>query len=290
MIRDVVCDACEVTMQKCAVMIQNLTQKLKQLWGMQLIEKLIYTEIGKTVYEKFPKVEIGFEETYVWIGVAVTLQEQFELAIKIYNDCLKQYRENYGEMSAQVAELYYRLGDLENYRRNSNAAIEFLKKAIEILEDVTPGAERLAYMIKYLCWILLGCSDDYLTIENYLHKSNQILHSQNPLNMSQIASQNSAYAYLYYYLGQYEKALSYAEEAYKVFFSLHGEIHGDTLAPMSIKSRIISKMGRQQEAVDLCLKVIHIQKQLNGEKLCHVLKIFFKNLYILVKMPLMSLS
>lgn len=272
LIRDVVGDECKVTMQKCAVMIQNLTQKLKQLWGMKLEDKLIYTEIGKTVYEKFPEVDTEFEETYVWIGFAVTLQEQFELAAQIYENCLKQCRENYGEMSAQVAELYYRLGDLESYRHNANRSIELLKRAVEILEDVKPESERLAYMIKYLCWILLGCSDDYLTIEKYLHKSNRILLSQDPPNMSQIASQNSAYAYLYYFLGQYEKALAYAEEAYNVFFSLHGEIHGDTLAPMSIKSRIISKMGREQEAVDLCLKVIHIQKQLNGEENNKVLK------------------
>ena len=102
-------------------------------------------------------------------------------------------------------------------------------------------------------------------VSSYLNKSNQILLSQNPPNMSQIASQNSAYAYLYYFLGQYEKALGFAEEAYKVFDSMHGEVHGDTLAPMGIKSRILSKIGRAQDAIDLCLKVIHIQKQLNGE-------------------------
>lgn len=265
LIRDVVCDECKVTMQKCAVMIQNLTQKLKQLWGMQLTEKLIYTSIGKTVYEKFPEFNIEFAETYMWIGFSLSLQEQFETAIDIFESCLKGYRNAYGEMSAQVAEVYYKLGDTEGFRHNSEASIEYLKKSIEILDVVMPDSERLAYMIKYLCWILLGCSNDYLTIEKYLNKSNQILLSQNPPNMSQIASQNSAYAYLYYFLGQYEKALGFAEEAYKVFDSMHGEVHGDTLAPMGIKSRILSKIGRAQDAIDLCLKVIHIQKQLNGE-------------------------
>ena len=87
LIRDVVCDECKVTMQKCAVMILNLTQKLKQLWGMQLTEKLIYTSIGKTVYEKFPEFNIEFAETYMWIGFSLSLQEQFETAIDIFESC-----------------------------------------------------------------------------------------------------------------------------------------------------------------------------------------------------------
>ena len=107
--------------------------------------------------------------------------------------------------------------------------------------------------------------DDHEETERLLHISNKILSEQEPINLSQMASQHSAYATLYYLMGQQEKALAYADDAYKVFNSLHGEIHGDTLAPMGIKARILSKLGRAEEAVRLIEHVIDIQIQLNGD-------------------------
>ena len=265
LIRDVVFAECDVTLENCEVMIQNLTANLQQLWGMPLDKKLCYVPLAKSIYETLPDFNLNFADTYMAIASALTMTEQFELGEEVIKRCIEVYRLECGENSKETAQAYYQFGNNELHRNNYITAIEYFHKSISILESVAPGTEKLAYMIKFLCWTRLGWLDEHEETEQLLHKSNAILSSQSPINLSQMASQQSAYATLYYKTEQYEKALSYADEAYNTFYSLHGDLHGDTLAPLGIKSKILSRIGRSSEAVDLCNRVINLQIQLNGE-------------------------
>lgn len=265
LIRDMVMRECAPGLTACGVYVRNLTAKLMQLWSLPVEQKILYGNLGKTLYEQIPCFDADHLDTYRAVAFGLCLLEQHDLSRKVSEQCLQICCEVYGAQNAQAAEIYYRLADNELYRNNYEEAIVLLTKAIDILEVAAPNSERLAYMIKFLCWTRLGWLTDHEETERLLHRSNAILLAQEPRNLSQIASQNSAYANVYYLMGQYEKALDYAEDAYRVFYELHGELHGDTLAPMSIKAKILSKLGRAEESISLCNRVIDIQLQLTGE-------------------------
>lgn len=264
LIRDVVLAECGVTLDDCSVLIKNLTNNLLQLWSMPQEEKRLYGNLGKSVYETFPRFDIAFEDTYRAFALGMVLLEQFELAKQICLQCLEGYLA-VGGYDRQAAECYYRIGANELSRNDPEAAAEYMKKAIALLEEVAPNSARLAYMIKYLAWINIGWFDNYAETEQLLHKSNRILLMQDPVNELDLASQDSAYANIYYLMEQYEKALTCAEKSYAVYAAAHGELHGNTVAPMIIKAKILSKMGRAEESIALCQRVIDLQKQLNGE-------------------------
>jgi len=265
LIREVVFQETCVDLDVCGVLIAHVTEKLKQIWSYSKEEKQLYGEIGRSLYERFPKVDETLLELYEWVSAAMTILEQFEVADEIIKKCLKILEERNETNTVQAAQFYYRLGSNVMAKNDNRTAIEYLKRSIAILETAAPNSEKLAYMIKYLCWILLRWDNDYENIEKLLHKSNELLQMQNPVNLVQIASQYSAYANLYYQTGQNEIALEYADKAYDIFYELNGDVHGDTVAPMTIKARILSKMGKDREAVELALYVIEIQKKLNEE-------------------------
>lgn len=265
LIRDVVITECRLTLDACSTMLKNLTDKLKALWGLPREDKLRFGQLGKSVYTLFPDFDIHYAETYIAIAAGLRMLEQFELSHQICEKCLQVYRDAQGDVSPDIAEVLYKLGDNELARNHFQLAAQYLSQAIGVLEKCAPGTTRLAYMIKFLAWIRLGWLTDHEETERLLHRSNEILSAQDPVDLSQMASQNAAYATLYYLTGQYEKALSYADSSYAVFVSLHGELHGDTLAPMCIKARILSRLNRAEESVALCMRVIDIQKQLMGE-------------------------
>lgn len=264
LIREVVLKECGVTLESCTVMLRNLTEKLKQLWSLPQEDKLLYGNLGKAVYEAFPNFDLAFEETYRAISLGLVLLEQFELCDHICRLCLEGYQAA-GGYEREIAEVYYRMSGNETHRNNPEAATAYLKKTISIMEKIAPNSARLAYMIKYLAWINIGWFDNYEETEQLLHESNRILLMQEPVNELDMASQNSAYANIYHLMGQQEKALPYAEKSYAVYNAAHGELHGNTVAPMIVKAKILSKMGRGEEALALCLRVIDLQKQLNGE-------------------------
>lgn len=264
LIREVVLKECGVTLKSCTVMLRNLTAKLNELWSRPQEEKLLYGNLGKAVYEAFPNFDLAFEETYRAISLGLVLLEQFELCNHICLLCLEGYQAA-GGYEREIAEVYYRIGGNETHRNNPEAATDSLKKSIAIMEKVAPNSPRLAYMIKYLAWINIGWFDNYEETEQLLHESNRIYLMQAPVNELDMASQNSAYANIYHLMGQQEKALAYAEKSYAVYAAAHGELHGNTVAPMIVKAKILSKMGRGEEALALCLRVIDLQTQLNGE-------------------------
>lgn len=265
LIRDVVIKECQLSLDSCGTMLKNLTVKLKSLWGLPREAKLCFGRLGKSVYALFSDFDVRYADTYVAIASGLQMLEQFELSHEICEKCLQVYRGAQGEVSPDVAQVLYKLGDNELARNNFQLAAQYLSQAIAVLEICSPGAVQLAYMIKFLAWIRLGWFTDHEETERLLHRSNEILYAQDTIDLSQTASQNAAYATLYYLTGQYEKALSFAEKSYDTFISLHGELHGDTLAPMGIKARILSRLGRCEESVALCMRVIDIQKQLMGE-------------------------
>lgn len=265
LIRDVVIKECQLSLDSCGTMLKNLTAKLNSLWGLPQEDKLCFGRLGKSVYALFPDFDIHFADTYVAIASGLRMLEQFELSHQVCEKCLQVYRSAQGEVSPDVAQVLYKLGDNELARNNFQLAAQYLSQAIAVLEICSPGAVRLAYMIKFLAWIRLGWFTEHEETERLLHRSNEILCAQDTIDLSQTASQNAAYATLYYLTGQHEKALSFAEKSYDTFISLHGELHGDTLAPMGIKARILSRLGRREESVALCMRVIDIQKQLMGE-------------------------
>ena len=266
LIRDVVIKECQLSLASCSTMLNNMTTKLKALWGLPREDKLRYGRLGKAVYQLFPDFDIHFADTYVAIASGLRMLEQFELSHEICEKCLQVYRNSQGEVSPDIAEVLYKLGDNELARNHFQLAAQYLSQAIAVLEICSPGAVRLAYMIKFLAWIRLSWFEDHEETERLLHRSNEILCAQDTITLSQMASQNAAYATLYYLTGQYEKALSFADKSYETFVTLHGELHGDTLAPMGIKARILSRLDRREESVTLCMRVIDLQKQLMGEE------------------------
>ena len=264
LIRDVVLAECGVTLENCRVMVKNLTDRILQLWAMPQEEKQRYGTLGRAVYETFPQVDLAFEESYRAFALGMVLLEQHELCHTICQKCLDCY-EAAGGYERETAECYYRRGDNELYRNNPEDAAADTMKAIEILRSAAPDSPRLAYMIKYLAWINIGWFQNYQETEQLLHESYQIYQLQEPVNELDMASQNAAYANIYYLMGQQEKALEYAEKSYAVYAAAHGELHGNTVAPMIVKAKILSKMGRGEEALRLCQRVIDLQTQLNGE-------------------------
>lgn len=265
LIRDVVIKECQLSLDSCGIMLKNMTAKLNALWGLPREDKLCFGRLGKSVCMLFPDFDVRFADTYVAIASGLRMLEQFELSHQVCEKCLQVYRSAQGEVSPDVAQVLYKLGDNELARNDYQLAAQYLSQAIDVLEKCAPGTVRLAYLIKFLAWIRLGWFADHEETERLLHRSNEILCSQDTVDLSQTASQNAAYATLYYLTGQYEKALSFAEKSYDTFVALYGEQHGDTLAPMSIKARILSRLGRGEESVKLCLRVIDLQKQLMGE-------------------------
>lgn len=266
LIRDVVLKECNVTLDACSVMVRNLTDRLLQLWAMPQEDKLRYGNLGKAVYERFPQFDLTYSETYRAIAMGVLRLEQHELCHIICMQCLTGLQAAQGDHALEIAEVYYRLSDNELHRNNPEGAVAYLTKTIEIMQKAAPNTERLAYMIKFLAWIRIGWFTEHDETERLLQQSHQILLAQEPQNELQLASQNSAYANVYYLMGQYEKALPYAEKSYAVYAARNGELHGDTLAPMIIKAKILSKTGQAEESVALCQRVIDLQKQLNGEE------------------------
>lgn len=266
LIQSLIWSECSPTLEGCAVLVRNLAEKVSQLWGLPLEDKLLYGTFGKSLCEKFPDFDVEFAESFRWFAFGLSLLEQHDLSKAVCERCLQRFKEAYGEASVQVGDMYYRIADNEFHRSNVEEGLRYLNQAVSIFRAAAPGSERLGYMIKFLCWIKLGNDQEYEVTEKLLKESEQILMALLPADHPQIASQNAAYAHLYHALGQYERALAYAEESYRVFNSLHGEIHGDTLAPMSIKARILAAMGRSEEGLALYRRVIDIQIRLSGEK------------------------
>ena len=264
LIRDVVLAECGVTLDACRIMVRNLTEKILQLWSMPQEEKQRYGNLGKSVYETFPQVDLAFEDSYRAFALGAVLLEQFDLGRTICMKCLDAY-ETAGGYEKETAECYYRQGANELHRNNPEDAAADTKRAIEILRKVSPDTPRLAYMVKYLAWINIGWFDNYEETEQLLHESNRILLLQNPVNELDMASQNAAYANIYHLMGQQERALEYAEKSYAVYATAHGELHGNTVSPMIIKAKILSKMGQAEEAVALGRRVLDLQIQLDGD-------------------------
>lgn len=265
-IKDIVTSELNPNLISCSTMIHNLSRKLRGLWAESVEAKHCYAEIGKALYLRFPQIDLDFIETYMAIAYVFSLTEQYTLSDQVNRNCLEVYSKVYGENSQEVAGVYYQIGDNELYRNNWTDAMDYLSKAVEILTISHPDSFHLAYMIKHLCWIRLRSKQDPLVTEQLLHQSYRILKNQKPENIRQMASQYAAYANVYYDLHQYELALKYAEDSYEIFHSLYGDMHGDTLSPMCVKSRILSKMGRECESIDLSLYVIDLQKKLNGDE------------------------
>ena len=264
-IKDIVTSELSPNLTSCSTMIHNLSGKLRGLWAESVETKQLYTEICKAIYLRFPQIDPAFIGTYMAIAYAFSLTEQNTLADQVNRNCLEACRKAYGENSKETAGAYYQIGDNNLYLNNWADAIDYLSKAVDILTIAQPDSLHLAYMIKHLCWIRLRSKQDPLVTEQLLHQSYRILKNQNPENIQQMASQNSAYANVYFELHQYELALEYAEKSYSTFHKLYGDMHGDTLSPICIKARILSKLGRARESIDLILYVIDLQKRLNGD-------------------------
>ena len=259
-----------LSMKSADVFLQQFADVTDNTWGMSVSEKCQYSEIALRILQNFPEVNFEYLRLYRNIANILMRTDHFELSSKLFQECLKCTLRNFGEHSKETAEFYYYMADLFVYTGDLSSGEKYIDKVIAIMETL-PLELKTAYYVKYKAWIMLNhVNPETLCQANYLlAKTKDILEKlpekTTSAYLEQKASLDTAYSYYHYYNAEYETALDYSRQAFDIYINLFGEVHPDSIAPLTIKSLIYSKMGYSEQAVSIIQDVITIQKKIFPE-------------------------
>lgn len=275
LIAEIITNECNITPEKCKVFLENFSEKIHDSWNMLQFDKIRYAEVAIKIYRKFPQMHFKCIELSHGIARLLICVEQFETSRTILSECLTFVQKTHGEYSKETAEFYYDMADCELYSGNLSQSLIYIKNAVDVMHKVDPNAIETAYYLKFEAWILLSnmtVGDDMTYIKDILNECSQVLHSHIPENHSQIGSLYSALAYTFFYSGQLENALEYANKSYDIYHALYGEMNADTLSPMGIQALILAAMDKTKDAIILTKRIIEIQKAMFSESHITVLR------------------
>lgn len=272
LISDVITGEIRPSLDSTEFFLRRYTEIIQNTWEMLLSDKQLYTDIGLRILQRFPDVDADYLSLYRNIAILIMRMDYFDISNRLLKECLDCTKQEYGELSKQTAENYYCIADHLLYNGELIKSLEYINKAIDIMHNIAQFDLRTAYYYKYNAWILLNDPkpDNLPIILNLLDHTEQILShypdKDDAAYLDQKASLLTAYAYYYYELKQYEKALDYANEAFPIYQSLFGDISADTAAPLTITALILSKTRKGEEALTIIRNVIQVQKQLFSEQ------------------------
>ena len=268
LIQEVVWAECSPNPVKCNVLFHNFSERAKDGYVMSQEQKRQYGEVALNIYRKFPEITPETAPQYIAMTNVLIHLEHFTTAQNILTHASEVLLSHFGSCCIPLAQCWFSLGDLNLYLSQNEKAAKYIEKAIHIYQELRPGSEELAYAMKYLTWVYMDLIDDDVhlqhRVQELLRECTKILLQKLafPENHPQIASLYSAYAHFLYHTQDYSLSLNYAEKSYTIFKSIYGEIHADTLSPLSVKALTLSKLGREEESIAAGTKVLETTKLL----------------------------
>ena len=258
LIKEVVINECNVTLDKCSTMLKNIANTIKKGWNGDKELELKYGEICKNILNMFPDINPKYIDEYCTFKVQLTELGYFDIADKINNDLIEINKQEYGEYSKGVARAYH--DTAEDYLRKFDylKASEYYKKSIEIIKKVDNEDLYKAYLIKAYSLLLLKMEKSNDAIK-YLEESLDIYLKNEEKERRQLGSTYYALGKAYYQLKDYDKALELSNLAYEILVSISGENSYDASSPMHVLALINSKLGNYDKALELINKVIDMR-------------------------------
>ena len=259
LIKEVVVNECNVTLDKCDTMLKNMAINIKKGFkGDKALEQK-YGEICKNIINMFPNIETKYLEQYRTFNTQLKELGYLEMASKIDDDLLDINKKEYGENSKEVARSYYDKAEYYLRKFDYNKSQNYYKKSIEIIKKVKNEDLYKAYLIKAYSLLLLKLEKPNDAIE-LLNESLEIYLKNEDKERSQLGSTYYALGKAYYQLKDYDKALEYSNLAYKILVEESGITSYDATSPMHVLALINSKKGNFSEALELINKVIELRK------------------------------
>lgn len=307
-ISDVVKNKClELQLQVCDDFIFNLAKRFHNAWSMKNDERLYFGEIAKSVYRKMP------EHYFYNINICDSLLQVFSNLdmFDLSREVLRIMNDNWGhENTLESAWVNCFLGDYCLRYQYYDQAIEYMDKAISIVDSLEKYPYDLAYFTKHLSHIYHAkYYHNFSQVEllenalDCLDKSNECFLKAIGSNSTQFgsycysfgkdmakdndrqqASRDYAYGLNKFYSKDYDSSIEYSNKSYLLFKEVNGEEDPDTTAPMRVLARAYSKKGWFDDAIDMENKVIKIRERLWGidnfryfEQLETLADIYFEN-------------
>lgn len=284
-IADIVWNQCQVTWEKCQVMMGHLAEKFIESWNMTREERSEYVEIAKLIYYKNKRVtsnQCPFFFCVVYMFKNAGYHDFSERLLNLLKELIGT------EPSIALVWLLFHYGDYELNYLNYDLAVSHQKKALNIIHELKMYPYDEAFLQKHLAHLYhaiyrYGNFDTELLVqaEECLNKSRdlfeKVLYDEKEMygsifyscgknrkmdHQSQSGSRYYAYALNYYLRGNYDLAEQFAQKSYRLYVNIKGESNSDTTAPMWVLALIYSKTGRHQEAIELQKRVIEIRSAL----------------------------
>lgn len=272
------------------VMLEEISQHFgfKRSWSMNREERIEYGEIAKTLYYKILHSPYESYHWYHLLHPIFSNLDMFDLSIETIRNMKAMITDKH---SLEQAWLLYFLSDICLRYHFFDEAVQYIEESTALMKEVGPDSFDLAYVLKHAAHIYHAmcryCGNNPVYFEkayDCLKESEQAfqISISNPETQygsiyysygldvskehdSQTASRYYAFAYNAFYRGDYEKALQYGEESYRIFMTINGEQHSDTHAPMQVLARIYSKLDRFDDAVAMMNRVAAAREILWGK-------------------------
>lgn len=259
LIKEVVINECDVTLDKCDIMLKNIVKNIRKGWNGDKKLELKCGEICKNIFNMFPNIDVKYIDEYRMFKIQLAELGYFDIADKIDDVLIEISIQEYGEYSKGVALAYY--DKAENYLRKFDfiGAEKYYRKSIDVIRKVKNEDLYKAYLIKAYSLLLLKVKKTNEAIE-LLNESLEIYLKNEDKEKRQLGSNYYALGKAYYQLNDYDKALEYSNLAYKILVEVSGETSYDATSPMHVLALINCKKGNFNKALELINKVIDLRK------------------------------
>lgn len=261
--------------------ILNLTQHSKQLWDVaNILEHIMRQELEMPSSDKLQRIVVHVEtflnhgnlidkniaaKLYTQLGFYYFNNANYKKSIKLFDEALYIYNNNYHQNYEKIAFLSTQLGKVYRNLGDYNKAQQFLEKASEIYTK-----HNISEPLKVTeTQIYLGSV--YRNLGNY-QKSSKILEKvlityEDKYGRKHIKT-GKVLAYLgstYKNLGKYKEAQSKLEEAYKIYENYYGIDHIQT-AWISVRlGNVYRSVGEYDKAKELYEKARMLYKKYYGD-------------------------
>lgn len=264
----------------------NETIKEEKSWHFPSGVKSYYADICTEIISIFNKINEHTLNLYKNVEVLFSFGVMPIRAIELGEELYKYFISTHGEKTYIVGYYAFQIGwcylfnmQLPNSVGNAR---EWFDKSYEILKDVelinVDEHALYGHLLSHLARVNLVIYEEnkdksllvvaekwaQMCIDNAL----AYLGPESPY-YSRTAVAYMQMAEVYINTEEYEKALSYINDAYKIMFSLFGEEDPDSLNVASRKSMILYKMGRYEEAYALGQRNIEVYNKFFGELNIH---------------------
>ena len=246
-----------ITIDEASVLIHNVATKYD--WNMMVEEKEKLFNISYNIYNKFKDFDIQYGLDFKAISDPFRDFNKVEEAKEILFKLKDLYEKDIDNYLLELCKIYGGIGYwylvIEN---NPKIDSEYILKQIELLESTDKYPLELGYAYRQL-------SERYMAL-NELDKAKDCVKRANTIYSNTEETSGFywgglyiTFAKLYFQTEEHEKALEYANKAYKTLFNLFKVENADISSVYRIKGLIYIKLGRYEEAEELLEKSYKIR-------------------------------